>query len=302
MKMHMVVNLFRGLFVALVVILFTSVAYPDSGSPDCEGDTHCWEISLQFMIKARELDTSGKWREAVEILSSNIAKAPYTWPSLVLAEKPVTWEAYRTLSDILMREEPEKAEGYLYNGIAKAVDEDYAGAETAFTKGAALVPKNADLQFAIGWSIIRQDRANASCKKKVSSILRALPYFEAALKIDPRHKMSLCAAGYANTHLAEAINYDKGYTPASYKEIIPYMERSISYLEEYIKLYGESMRIHIHLYDICRQLKKWNSAARHLDAAIKMAPKDGNMHDYLEFNVRRLEREKAEDLKKSGQR
>jgi len=301
MQTRLFIRLFQYLVVSLIPILFATAAYSDSREiTNADGDCCCCQAPPQFLLKARELDASGRWHEAVEILTAKIAKAPYTWPSAVSAGWTDAWQAYHLLGDILLREEPEKAEGYLYSGIAKAIEEDYAGAESSFTKGAVLDPKSADLQFAIGWAVIRQDRAGDSFKKKPESIRRALPHFEAALKIYSTHKMSLLTAGYANTQLAESINSQKGHTPASKKEITPYLEQAIYYFEEYVKSYGENVRLLTDLYDLCAQTGKWDRAAGYLNEAIKLSRENSGTRKYLEFHLRHLKSREAEELKRSN--
>lgn len=126
---------------------------------------------------------------------------------------PDEWLAYEPLGRIMTREHPFLGEGYLYRGIGQAVKKDYAGAEEAFGQGIKAEPANADLEFAAGWAILRQERAGTVFQRNTETVKEALSHFERALEINPTHQLSLPAAGYASLamndklHLGKAAEY-----------------------------------------------------------------------------------------------
>ena len=216
------------------------------------------------IARAEKLDASGNWQDAVEVLRSLVESRPFNW-----AVRPEhrhvhdEWRAYGPLGSILVREHQNEGEGYLYLGIGRAVNEDYSGAEEAFLQGAEVNPASADLQFAIGWAILRQERAETTFQRKPETIRKALAYFEKALEIDPSHERALRAAGHASLGLAYLESKLGGYTEESKMQARPYLEKAAGYFERLLQQTRSSPRLDYLLWEIYRQSGRQEEALEH---------------------------------------
>ncbi len=182
---------------------------------------------------ATELDTRGEWRESVTLLRRLARGKPLPWMTTHWGQQ---LEVYSLLGTTLVRHQPELGEGYFYLGLAAAVREDYAEAQRQFRLGSELDPRNPDLVFGIGWSMLRQECAQSSFGKSVDLLRVALPYYQRALALNPKHRDALASLAYMNLHLAEILNSRGGYTWLSRTTVAPYLGSAARYLERLLRL------------------------------------------------------------------
>lgn len=214
------------------------------------------------IARAKKLDASGNWQDALKILRSLVESKPFTWdtrsgPSYYQDER----EAYGPLGRILIREQPNQGEGYLYMGIGRAISGDYPGAEEAFRQGVEIDPTSADLRFAAGWVILQQERVETVFQRNPKTVQKALALFEEALEIEPLLQPALRSAGYASLALAYLENKD--YTEESKLRAKPYAEKAVGYFERLFQLTTPGTNMHYLLWDIYRQLGQQDKALEH---------------------------------------
>lgn len=197
--------------------------------------SHIWlgtyrPASLKEEIaRAERLDQSGDSYGAIQILERIISGRIYIWPTEEYPT-PDEWLAYEPLGVILTRRQPSQSQGYLYLGIGRALRKDYQGAEEAFRHGVELDPANADLQFAVGWTILRKESVTSAFERKQETLLEALGCFEKALEVKPEHEPCIRSAGYSSLHLAYLITWAGGYTEESRAKARPYLEKADQHL------------------------------------------------------------------------
>ncbi|MCX6345567.1 MAG: hypothetical protein NT018_10935 [Armatimonadetes bacterium] len=182
------------------------------------------------MARAEKLDAQGDWRGAIQLLQS------------------------MRLGDIQIRQYPKDWEGYFNLGIAEAIDAKYAEAQTRFRQAAEISPRNADIQWAIGWAILRKENAPSILQRQPDTLRNAIEYFEKALAIDPNHRKSLSSAGHSYLGLAFLVNRDGGYTEESRAEAKGYLSKAADLFEQLIALGSHGSAIHDILTDINAQL------------------------------------------------
>ncbi len=196
-----------------------------------------WEIE-----RAEKLDASGDWQGAVRVLRRLVESRPFTWD---VARAPAfdEWQAYRPLGSILTREQPARAEGYMYRAIGLALDEQFGSAEEAFRRAAEIDRALADAYFAAGWAVLRQEQVESAMDRDPAMLRKALADYDRALEADPNHQLALRASGYAWLALAYVENRSGGYADESKAAVLPYLANAIDRFKRLLRAAGPSPRI-----------------------------------------------------------
>lgn len=239
---------------ALVVLLTAVAAIGDAPEPR--------QAAYEAVARAEALDAEDNWQGAVQILRGVVSRYPYRWPSNN-STGGYQGQGYRLLGEILTRERPNWGEGCVYLGIDRVQEhpgeDGYGQAEQTFRQGLAVDPDNPVLQFAVGWAILRQDKAGDCFQKKPETLRCALEFFEKAADLAPGFRQANVSAGYAYLHLAYLINGPEGYQPESR----PFLEKSAFYLERMARSRNPGWGVHRDLAHIYDSLGQHERAAVH---------------------------------------